>query len=135
MNKLFIIGNLTKDPEKRVTPSGISVCTFTVAVDRRRRGQQKESDYFRVTAWRELADSCGEYLAKGRKVGVAGSVSASAYVGQDGKPKATIEVDAQEVEFLTPKERDMHINIVEKDTPAVDKSGFVDVTDETLPWE
>ena len=104
MNKLTIIGNLTKDPELRTTQSGVSVCSFTVAVNRRKKDQQEETDYFRVTAWRERAEICAKWLIKGRKVCVIGPVSVSTYAGQDGKTYANLEVLADEVEFLSSKE-------------------------------
>ena len=109
MNKTFIIGNLTRDPELR-TVNGqdgpISVCDFTVAVNRRNRGSngQNEADYFRVTAWRGLGDNCKKFLAKGRKVSVVGAVSCRTYVGNDGVTRASMEITADEVEFLTPKQ-------------------------------
>ena len=104
MNKLTIIGNLTRDPELRTTQSGISVCTFTVAVNRRKtqNQQQPEADFFRVSAWRELGENCGKWLIKGKKVAVVGPVSVSTYHGQDGKTYANLEVTAQDVEFLSP---------------------------------
>ena len=101
MNKIFIIGNLTADPVSRTTQSGINVCTFTVAVNRRHRDGQPEADFFRVNAWRGLADICGKYLAKGRKVAVTGMVSVSTYQGRDGKTYASMDVTADDVEFLT----------------------------------
>lgn len=100
MNKLTIIGNLTRDPETRVTQSGASVCSFTVAVSR--RGQDDKTDFFRVSAWNKTGETCQKYLAKGRKVAVTGPVSVSTYTGQDGKAYANLEVMAQDVEFLTP---------------------------------
>lgn len=104
MNKCYIIGNLTKDPESRVTASGISVTSFTVAVNRRRRAEgQPEADFFRVTAWRQLGENCQKYLAKGRKVAVTGAVSVSTYQGNDGATRASLELNADDVEFLTPK--------------------------------
>ena len=107
MNKLFIVGNLTRDPELRTTSSGISVCSFTVAVNRRRSSNapagQPEADFFRVSAWRALGENCQKYLAKGRKVAVTGSVSVSTYQGSDGVTRATLEVNADDVEFLSPK--------------------------------
>ena len=104
MNKICIIGNLTADPQSRVTQSGISVCSFTVAVNRHRReGQEPEADFFRVTAWRALGENCQKYLAKGRKVAVTGSISVSTYQGNDGATRATLELTADDVEFLTPK--------------------------------
>jgi len=106
MNKLIIIGNLTRDPELRTTPSGVSVCTFTVAVNRRNRrndqtAQQPEADFFRVSAWRERGELCARYLAKGRKVCVTGPVTVQTYQAQDGSTRASLEVTADEVEFLT----------------------------------
>lgn len=103
MNKLTIIGNLTRDPELRTTQSGISVCTFTVAVNRRQKDAngQNAADYFRVTAWRELGENCAKFLQKGRKVAVIGPVSVNTYQGNDGRTYANLEVQAQDVEFLT----------------------------------
>ena len=102
MNRLTIIGNLTADPELRSTTSGISVCTFTVAVNRRGKKEQQETDFFRVSAWRDLGDLCSKCLRKGRKVCVVGPVSVNAYQGRDGKTYASLEVNASEVEFLSP---------------------------------
>ena len=105
MNKLTIIGNLTRDPELRTTTAGVNVCSFTVAVNRRNRRDdqngQPEADFFRVTAWRQLADICSKYLAKGRKVCVVGSVSVHTYTGNDGTTRASLEVNADDVEFLS----------------------------------
>ena len=107
MNKLFIVGNLTRDPELRTTPAGDSVCDFTVAVNRRARrdaqGAQQEADFFRVSAWRALGENCAKYLAKGRKVAVTGSVRVRTYQGSDGTTRASLEVQADDVEFLTPR--------------------------------
>ena len=104
MNKLTIIGNLTRDPELRTTQTGVSVCTFTVAVNRRKtqNQQQPEADFFRVTVWRERGETCAKWLVKGKKVCVVGPVSVSTYTGNDGKAYANLEVTAEEVEFLTP---------------------------------
>ena len=111
MEKLQIIGNLTRDPELRTTTTGLSVCSFTVAVNQkpskaqREAGQQPPAKFFRVTAWRELGDNCAKYLAKGRKVYVSGTVDVSTYVSnQDGKTYANLEVTANEVEFLSPRD-------------------------------
>ena len=99
MNKIVIIGNLTGAPELRVTQSGVSVCTFTVAVNGRRK--EDGAQFFRVTVWRALGETCHKYLDKGRKVMVCGAVSASAYTGRDGNPRASLEVTAEDVEFLS----------------------------------
>ena len=102
MNKLTIIGNLCKDPELRTTQSGISVCSFTVAVNRRKVNEDgsREADFFRVTAWRLLGENCAKWLIKGRKVCVVGPVSVKTYTGQDGKTYANLEITADDVEFL-----------------------------------
>lgn len=104
MNKLTIIGNLCNDPELRTTTTGVNVCQFTVAVNRRKMGDKEpEADYFRVSAWRGLADVCAKYLAKGRKVAIVGSVSLHTYETQNGKHGASMEVTADDIEFLSPK--------------------------------
>lgn len=127
MNKLTIIGNLTRDPETRVTQSGSSVCSFTVAVNR--RGQDDKTDFFRVSAWNKTGETCQKYLAKGRKVAVTGPVSVSTYTGQDGKAYANLEVMAQDVEFLTPKGEQA------APTPAAPvNNGYQEVTDDDLPF-
>ena len=105
MNKLTIIGNLTRDPELRTTQDGRQVCNFTVAVNRRnRREGQPEADFFRVSAWGQLGQNCGKFLAKGKKVCAVGEVSVSTYTGNDGVTRAQMDVFAQDVEFLSPKD-------------------------------
>jgi single-strand DNA-binding protein len=131
MNKIFIIGNLVRDPELRTTQSGIPVCTFTVAVNRRKQGAeagQQEADFFRVTTWRQMAENCNRYLAKGRKVAVAGAVSLNTYTAKDGTTKASLEVNADEVEFLSPKDA------AEQPKPPADEFIQVDDQDESLPF-
>ena len=104
MNQLTIIGNLTRDPELRVTPNGKDVCSLDVVVSRRKKIEgQPETDYFRVNAWGELAKTCAKYLTKGKKVAVIGSVSLSKRE-KDGKFYASIEVFAEHIEFLSPKD-------------------------------
>ena len=105
MNKLTIIGNLVRDPELRTTSAGVNVCDFTVAVNRRnaREGQQN-ADFFRVSAWRQLGENCAKFLAKGRKVCVVGPVSVRTYQTNNGETKANLEVVADDVEFLSPKD-------------------------------
>ena len=103
MNKLTIIGNLTRDPELRTTSTGLNVCSFTVAVNRRRsaNSNQPEADFFRVSAWRALGENCAKFLQKGRKVAVVGAVSLHMYTGSDGQTRASLEVNADDVEFLS----------------------------------
>ena len=108
MNKLTLIGNLTNDPEMRSTPSGITVCAFTIAVNRRHEGKSGErlTDYFRITAWRRTGDACGRYLAKGNKVAVIGELQARLYDAKDGSKRMSLDVQADEIEFLSPRQND-----------------------------
>ena len=123
MNKLCIIGNLTQDPQSRVTQSGHNITAFTVAVNRRRRSEgQPEADFFRITTFDKLAEIC-QRLVKGKKVAVSGSVSVSTYRANDGTFRASMDVMADEVDFLSPK-----------DKPEPQKSGYQEVADENLPW-
>ena len=138
MNKLTIIGNLTRDPELRTTSTGLNVCTFTVAVNRRRsaNSNQPEADFFRVTAWRQLGEICQRYLAKGRKVAVTGSVSVSTYTGNDGTTRANLEVTADDVEFLSSRNEDAGYAPAPAApaAPAASMSGYEEVADEDLPF-
>ena len=134
MNKLFITGNLTRDPELRTVKDDIAVCTFTVAVNRRNGGAkagQIETDFFRVTAWRGLAENCNRFLAKGRKVTVIGPVSVNAYTTQNGETRGSLEVNAEEVEFLSPKGEEPSKPVEKRDA----QTGFVQVdSDSELPF-
>ena len=100
MNKIILIGNLTKDPETRTTPNGKTVCNFDIAVNDR----QGNATYFRISAWSQLGESCQKYLSKGKKGSVGGPVSVRAYTDRNGKANANIEVTANEVEFLSPRD-------------------------------
>lgn len=130
MNHVIIIGNLTADPETRTTQDGKMVVSFTVAVNR--RGNQQGADYFRVSAWNKLGELCKAYLAKGRKVCVTGSIRAGAYVNSEGKPIGTLEMMADDVEFLSPREQQQAGFAPPVIAPAVG-GGFVRV-DEELPF-
>lgn len=101
MNQLTIIGNVAFPPQSRVTSSGANVTTFSVAVNGRNKEQ---TNFFRISAWNKLGDLCMEYLTKGRKVCVVGEVTARIYQPQNGEAKAQLEVRADHVEFLSPRE-------------------------------
>ena len=132
MNKGFFIGNLTKDPETRSFPSGDQVCNFTLAIDRKTRDGQKMTDYVRVSAYRQLGENCGKFLAKGRKAAVVGRMTASAYTDREGKPRAQLEVIAEEVEFLSAKSEG---EAPTQAAPAEDRrTGYAVIEDEELPF-
>lgn len=120
MNNLTIIGNLVKKPELRSTQDGVSVCGFTVAVNRQKTKNNPDpgADFFNVNAWRGLGENCAKYLDKGRKVAVTGRVSLRTWE-KDGKHGASLEVLADDVEFLSsasaPVDTQTGMQIVETD--------------------
>ena len=105
MNKAVFIGNLTRDPQLRSvnTPSGAaSVCDLSIAINER-RGMQTKTTYAQVTVWRAQAENCARYLSKGKKIAAWGSVAAVPYQGRDGNWRAQLEMQAEEVKFLSGK--------------------------------
>lgn len=133
MNKVILIGNVTRDLELKTTQSGICTCTFSIAVNRKYKNAQgtQEVDYINIVVWRQLAELCAKYLSKGRKVSVVGSIQTRSYDGKDGVKKYVTEVVADEVEFLTPRGQ-----AGENVAPAQagDVNSFTEVTDEELPF-
>lgn len=103
MNKIFLIGNLTRDPELRATKNGKSVCTFNIAVNKRFAQDNDTAQFFRINAWGKLGETAEKYLAKGRKVAVVGELEGRLFEGKDGRTMLSLEVNADEVEFLSPK--------------------------------
>ena len=128
MNKIFLIGNLTRDPETRTIPSGKTVCGFDIAVNERRGGQDNTT-YFRISAWEKQGENCQRYLSKGKKVSVVGPVSARAYTDRNGKANVSIEVAANEIEFLSPRE-----DGYERQERAAIQSEFTAVETDELPF-
>lgn len=100
MNKIFLIGNVTKDVETATTQSGVSYCKLTVAVNRG-FGEKKETDFLNVTCWRGLADNCGKYVVKGQKISVVGTLTTRQYEDQNGNKRIAYDIVADEVEFLS----------------------------------
>lgn len=104
MNKIVITGNVCHAPELRSTLSGKTVCTLDVAVNSKRGGETK-TEYFRINAWGKLGEICQQYAAKGKKLLVIGELSARAYMSRDDEPRYSLEITAQDVEFLSPREQ------------------------------
>ncbi|MED1954628.1 single-stranded DNA-binding protein [Brevibacillus centrosporus] len=101
MNKTILIGNLTKDPDlKYVGEKGTAVCTFTLAINRPRRGDTQETDFINIVAWQKLADLAASYLAKGRQCAVEGRIQTRSYDNQEGKRVYVTEVVAENIQFL-----------------------------------
>ena len=130
MNKIILIGNLTRDPELKTINTGASVCSFGLAVNRRFNGPDgsKVTDFFNISAWRQLGENCAKFLKKGSKVGVVGEVQIRQYDAQDGSKRTVVEVVADEVEFLTPKSSGGG------DYTPNEPSGMTPVADDNLPF-
>ena len=105
MNKVFLIGNLTRDPELRETPSGVPMCRFAIAVSRPYSSQdgERQTDFFECTAWRGLGETIARYTKKGNKVAVSGSIQLRNYEDNQGVKRTAVDIIVQDIEFLTPK--------------------------------
>lgn len=100
MNKIILIGRLTKDPELSYTQGGKAVCKFTLAVDRPYNGESKEADFINIIVWNKAGENAAKYLAKGRQTAVEGRLQIRSYDGNDGKKRYVTEVIADRVEFI-----------------------------------
>lgn len=124
MNKLFLIGNLTKEPESGETNSGIVYCRLSIAVNRQYSREEKETDFFNVTVWRSQAEHCLRYLTKGSKVAIVGSIQSRSYEDKDGNKKFVLDIVANEVEFLVTK----------RENKETEQANLVQVNEEDLPF-
>ena len=129
MNRIVLIGRLTKDPELRYTQSGVGVASFTLAVDRQFKGKdgQKETDFINIVAWRGLGENCANYLAKGKLAGVDGRLQIRNYETKDGQKRTIAEVVADDVQFLSPKSDSVN------NTPAQREPGEDDLPGDEMP--
>ena len=142
MNKIILIGNLTRDPELKTTPNGYSVCEFTIAVNdrnaRRQQNGQESAQFFRISAWRQLGENCQRFLAKGRKVYVSGPLTARTYQANDGTTRVSLEVQADDVEFLSSRNDDQaggySAPAASAPAPMAQASGFTAVETDELPF-
>lgn len=118
MNIVALIGNLVRDPEMRYTPTGVAVTQFTIALNRpKKEGQEQQADFVKIITWNKLAENCGNYLAKGRKVGVEGRLQSGSYQDKNGRIVYTLDVVASSVEFLTPANENTPSGFHETNTP------------------
>ena len=143
MNKVILIGNLTRDPELITTANGISVCRFSLAVSRRftNADGERDVDFINIVTWRTLADHCFKYLKKGQKAAVVGSLQTRSYDANDGTKRYSTEVVAEEVEFLTNKSAGASEENEEAPATGSKSSGKTDVVntfepidDDNLPF-
>ena len=132
MNKVILVGNLTKDPELTTTTSGVSVCRFTIAVSRRYVGAsgERETDFINIVVWRGQAENCHKYLKKGSKCGVVGTIQTRSYDAQDGSKRYVTEVVADEVEFISTN----RTNDTAGREPVEDVAELKPIDDDSLPF-
>jgi len=131
MNKLFITGRVGRKPETRTISTGDTVCSFSLAVDNRRKGgEDQPPTWFRISAWGKTGEACQRYLDKGKLCAVVGPVSVSSYEAKDGSTRFSLDVRADEVEFLSPKDQSDATEPAKKLSP----EGFQEVDDDDLPF-
>ena len=130
MQSIHFIGRLSRDVDLKTTPNGVQVASFTVAVDRKQKNKDgdKITDFMNVNVWRGLADICSKYLSKGKKWYVRGELQVRTYVAKDGTTKVSLDVQADEVEFLSPKSESS------EEQPSTDANGFTDVSPDSIPF-
>ena len=134
MNKVYLIGNLTRDPGLSETATGVAFCRFAVAVNRpfTNSDGNREVDFFNVIVWRGLAENCGRFLKKGSKVAVVGSLQNRAYEDKEGVKRTATDIVASEVEFLTTNREGEVIDPVKPVKP--EKPGLTEIEDDGLPF-
>ena len=107
MNKIMLIGNLGRDPELNYTPNGVAIAKFSLAVNRFSKSpsgeRQEETEWFNIVAWRQLAETCANYLHKGQKIYIEGRLASRKYTDKNGVERTAVEVVASDMEMLTPK--------------------------------
>ena len=138
MNKIILVGRLVKDPEVKATQSQISVCSFTLAVDRKFKNAdgERQADFISCVAWRQQAELLGKYFQKGSRVGIIGNLQSRSYDDANGKKVYVTEVIVDEIEFVESK-RDVANNATSQPpAPSVD-NGFYPAMDDdtTLPFD
>ena len=135
MNKVILIGNLTKDPELSTTNSGINYCRFTLAVPKRfAQAGERDAEFINIVVWRVQADNCHKYLKKGSKACVVGSLQTRNYDAQDGSKRYVTEVVAEEVEFLSTKNSADGVSSSTSSSDNGDASELQPIEDDTLPF-
>ncbi len=135
LNRVVLIGRLTKDPELRYTPNGVAVASFTLAVNRSRLNQQgeREADFIPIVVWQKQAENCANYIGKGSLVAVDGRIQVRTYDGKDGQRRWVTEIIAENVRFL-----DKRDNSGAQDVGSVGSvssvGNEVEFTDEEIPF-
>jgi len=148
MNKVILVGRLTKDPELRATTSGISVCSFTVACDRKfvKAGEERKADFINCIAWRQSAEAISKYFTKGNRIALEGSIQTRTWQDNEGKNRYATEVVVDQWEFAQSKgegsgtasytpSSNTGLYPVEPEAPAMgDIDGFMPIEEDDLPF-
>lgn len=137
LNRVVLIGRLTKDPELSYTPSGVAVTRFTLAVDRNFTNSQgeREADFIQVLTWRQLAEVCANYLKKGHLTAVEGRIQTRHYDNQEGRRVYVTEVVADNVRFLQPKQNNGNTASGQKNASSDSFAGeSLTISDDDLPF-
>lgn len=137
MNRVILIGRATKDFELRYTPSGVAVAQCTIAVDKPvAQGKEKEADFINLVAWKQLAETCANYIHKGHRFGLEGRIQTRNYENNEGKKVYVTEVILDRIEFLEPKSDSQSQNKSSKqnDDPFKDYVKPLDISDDDLPF-
>lgn len=137
MNKVILIGNLSKDPELSTTNGGVSVCRFTIAVQRRFQNAdgEREADFINVVVWRAQAENCHKYLRKGSKCAVDGRIQTSSYEAQDGTRRYVTEVVADNIEFVGSRRDDGDAPAAARsEKPSKPVAELEPIDDDSLPF-
>ena len=138
MNKVILVGRLTKDPELRATGTGIPVCSFTVACDRRytKQGEERKADFINCIAWRQTGESIARYFKRGNRIALEGTLQSRSWADNDGKTHYTMEVVGEQWEFAQSKSEAASPNADAEPAQQLggDLEGFMPVEDEDLPF-
>lgn len=134
INRVVLVGRLTKDPEFRTTPSGVNVANFTIAVNRTFTNSQgeREADFINVVVFRKQAENVNNYLSKGSLVGIDGRMQSRSYENKEGQRVFVTEVVADSVQFLEPKNSNKQNN--NQDNGFANANGPIDISDDDLPF-
>ena len=133
MVKLILIGRLTRDVDLKTTPNGVQVASFTVAVDLKQKNKdgEKVTTFYNCVAWRGLAETCSKFLSKGKKVYIEGELQPRQYAAKDGSTKMSLDVQVENVEFLSPKSEERSDA---DESGATDMAGFTEIQSSDIPF-
>ena len=134
-NLVVLTGRLTADPELKTTQSGISVTSFSIAVDRRyRAGEEKQTDFINIVAWRQSAEFVAKHFRKGNMIGIEGSIQTRKYTDKNGNNKVAFEVIANNVQFVDKKSDSSETPAEAREFSNAGSDDFTEIPDETWPF-